>query len=102
MADSGSLRAIPKSSKLGTGVHRCFGAHILRIEAQIVIEEFLARIPEFELDRSSKATWTPGQVARMGSVPIVFEPEEPMHNEPINSVVQAWLEHAKANESKLS
>jgi hypothetical protein len=38
----------------------------------------------------------------MGSVPIVFEPGEPLHNEPINSGVQAWLEHAKANGSKVS
>jgi len=51
-----------------------------------VIEEFLARIPEFELDRSRKATWAPGQVAGMGSVPIVFEPEEPLHDEPSTEV----------------
>ena len=95
-------RSPNKHLGFGTGVHRCLGAHILRVEAQIVVEEFLARIPEFELDRSRKATWAPGQVAGMGSVPIVFEPGEPLHDEPINSGVQAWLEHATANGSNLS
>jgi hypothetical protein len=74
---------------------------LLRVEAQIVIEEFLARIPEFELDRAREAARAAGQVADMGSVPIVFEPGEPLHNESINSDVQAWLEHAKANENKV-
>ena len=95
-------RSPNKHLGFGTGVHRCLGAHNHRVEAQIVIEEFLARIPKFELDRTGKAAWAPGQVADMGSVPTVFEPEEPLHNEPLNSGVQAWLEHTTDNGSKVS
>jgi cytochrome P450 len=95
-------RSPNKHLGFGTGVHRCLGAYILRVEARIVIEEFLARIPEFELDRSGMAPWARGQVADMGTVPIVFEHGEPLHNEPINKGVQAWLEHAKANGSKFA
>jgi cytochrome P450 len=88
-------RSPNKHLGFGTGIHRCLGAHILRVEAQIVIEEFLARIPLFELDRSKKAAWVPGQVAGMGSVPIVFEPGEPLSAGSVNCGIQAWLDHAK-------
>ena len=89
-------RSPNKHLGLGTGIHRCLGAHILRVEAKIVLEEFLKRIPDFELDHGKRATWVPGQVAGMGTVPIVFEPDKPLRAEPINSGVQTWLEHAAA------
>jgi cytochrome P450 len=50
-------RSPNKHLGFGTGVHRCLGAHILRVEVQIAIEELLTRIPEFELDRTRKAAW---------------------------------------------
>jgi cytochrome P450 len=58
---------------LGLGIHRCLGAHLVRTEAQIVTEEFLRRIPDFELDPDRSSKWSCGQVAGMTSVPIVFE-----------------------------
>jgi cytochrome P450 len=87
-------RSPNKHLGLGAAVHRCLGAHVLRVEAKIVVEEFLTRIPEFELDRSKAARWTSGQVAGMGSVPIVFEPGERLSEEPASDGVRAWLEHA--------
>ena len=89
-------RSPNKHLGLGTGIHRCLGAHILRVEAKIVLEEFLTRIPEFELDRGKPTNWVPGQVAGMANVPIVFEPGKPLRSEPINPGVQTWLEHAAA------
>ncbi|MEV5302655.1 MULTISPECIES: cytochrome P450 [Amycolatopsis methanolica group] len=61
---------------LGNGIHRCLGAHLLRVEGQIALGEFLKRIPEFELDRTKKPEWTPGQVSGFSSVPIVFPTKE--------------------------
>jgi cytochrome P450 len=90
-------RSPNKHLGFGTGVHRCLGAHILRVEAQIVIEEFLTRIRSFELDATRKASWVPGQVAGMGTVPIVFEPGEPLRDEPVNPGIRAWLEYAKTS-----
>ncbi len=89
-------RSPNKHLGLGTGIHRCLGAHVLRVEAKIVIEEFLARIPEFELDRTRPSRWIAGQVAGMGTVPIVFAPGRRQKAEPINSGVATWLEHAAA------
>lgn len=59
---------------LGQGIHRCLGAHLIKVEARVAITELLRRIPEFDLDPEKKSTWTMGQVSGMQSVPIVFPP----------------------------
>jgi cytochrome P450 len=59
---------------LGLGIHRCLGLHLVKIEGQIMVEEFLRRVPEFELDQNRKPRWVSGQVGAMVEVPIVFEP----------------------------
>jgi cytochrome P450 len=59
---------------LGLGVHRCLGMHILRVEAQVTVEEFVKRIPEWELDPEGAPKWYAGQVGGMMEVPIVFPP----------------------------
>jgi cytochrome P450 len=64
---------------LGNGIHRCLGAHLLRVEGKVVLTEFLKRVPEFELDRSNKPQWTSGQVSGFNSVPIVFPAGSPQH-----------------------
>lgn len=57
---------------LGMGIHRCLGAHLLRVEMQIVAEEFMRRIPDWELDGERESVWQCGLVAGMTQVPIVF------------------------------
>jgi cytochrome P450 len=59
---------------LGLGIHRCLGAHLLKVEARVAAEEFLRRIPDFELDRDTPTRWLHGQVGGMQEVPIVFPP----------------------------
>ena len=42
-------RAANKHFAFGTGVHRCLGSHLARMELRLVLEEFLGRVPDFEL-----------------------------------------------------
>ena len=42
---------------LGQGIHRCLGAHLIALEAKIVVKEFLDRIPDFALDETIGAQW---------------------------------------------
>jgi cytochrome P450 len=59
---------------LGVGIHRCIGAHLVRVETTVAITEFLKRVPEFALDPDVKPEWQCGQVAGFIHVPIVFAP----------------------------
>jgi cytochrome P450 len=57
----------------GLGIHHCLGAFLAHVEAVAMIERFLARIPEFELDQTRPPRWVCGQVGGMHEVPIVFD-----------------------------
>jgi len=69
-----SRTATPNRHFAGRGVHRCLGLHLVKVEVRIMIQEFLRRIPEFELDPARKPRWRSGQVGAMVEVPIVFPP----------------------------
>ena len=56
----------------GSGIHRCAGSNLARMELRVAIEEFLARIPEFSLDPSAEVTWAGGQVRGPRQLPVVF------------------------------
>ena len=47
----------------GKGHHMCPGAHLARTELKMVLEEWLARIPEFRLAGGAAPTYTSGVVA---------------------------------------
>jgi hypothetical protein len=53
-----------RHAAFGLGIHRCLGSNLARLELRVAIEEFLARIPEFELADPSGAAvvWSVGQV----------------------------------------
>ena len=46
----------------GSGIHRCAGSNLARLEMRTACEVFLQRIPEFELVDPSAVTWAGGQV----------------------------------------
>ncbi len=80
---------------LGLGIHRCLGAHLLTLEAHIVIEEFLRRLPDYTLDAARPSRWWPGFVSGMGNVPILFAPAAPRRSVTGNAGVAAWLASAQ-------
>jgi cytochrome P450 len=54
----------------GAGIHRCAGSNLARMELRVAVEEWLARIPEFEVVDQSKVTWAGGQVRGPRTIPV--------------------------------
>jgi cytochrome P450 len=46
----------------GSGIHRCAGSNLARLEVRVALQTWLERIPEFELVDPSTVTWAGGQV----------------------------------------
>ena len=43
-------RTLERHLGFGHGVHFCIGAHSARLEAIVILQELLARVPEYEVD----------------------------------------------------
>ena len=56
----------------GSGIHRCAGSNLARMEMTVAIEEFLKAIPEFELKDPDAVTWAGGQVRGPRNLPVTF------------------------------
>lgn len=56
----------------GSGIHRCLGSNLARMELRVAIECFLDRIPTFELSDPAEVTWSGGQVRGPRSVPVCW------------------------------
>lgn len=64
----------------GLGIHRCLGSNLARLELTVAIDEWMKRIPEFELaDPDPDAVrWSTGQVRGPRELPVrVLETLEP-------------------------
>jgi hypothetical protein len=46
----------------GSGIHRCLGSNLARMELRVALEAFLERIPPFTLDGDADPQWSGGQV----------------------------------------
>jgi cytochrome P450 len=56
----------------GTGIHRCVGSHLARALIRIALEEFLVRIPSFEVRQGFKPAYDTGFTRSMMSLVIDF------------------------------
>jgi cytochrome P450 len=65
-------REVNRHVAFGAGIHRCAGSNLARMELRVAVEEWLARIPEFELDPEGQVTWAGGQVRGPRNAPVVF------------------------------
>jgi cytochrome P450 len=68
-------RAPNRHLAFGTGIHRCLGVNVARMELQVALEEFLRRVPPFGLDTDERdaVDWTLGQVRGPKKLLITFE-----------------------------
>jgi cytochrome P450 len=51
-----------RHAAFGLGIHRCLGSNLARMELTVAVEEWLARVPEFELADPDGVRWSTGQV----------------------------------------
>jgi hypothetical protein len=65
-------RTLNRHVAFGSGIHRCAGSNLARMELQVALEEWLARIPEFRLAEGAEVTWAGGQVRGPRRIPVVF------------------------------
>lgn len=59
----------------GTGLHFCLGQHLARLEGKILIEEIMANIPDYEVDRSACQRIYGEFLQGFKSVPLKFKPQ---------------------------
>ncbi|CAB4535029.1 unannotated protein [freshwater metagenome] len=59
-----------RHAAFGLGIHRCLGSNLARMELTVALEEWLARVPEFELADPEAVLWSTGQVRGPRKLPI--------------------------------
>lgn len=57
----------------GAGPHRCLGAHLARVELQVLYQQVLARLPEFRLDPDRPVTFHSGNIIAFDTLPIRWD-----------------------------
>jgi cytochrome P450 len=66
-------RARNPHAAFGLGIHRCIGSNLARMEINVALDEWLARIPEFRLDPEVAVTWSEGTVRGPRRLPLLFD-----------------------------
>ncbi len=56
----------------GSGIHRCAGSNLARMELRVALEEWLARVPVFHLAEGAEVLWAGGQVRGPRQLKVLF------------------------------
>ena len=59
-----------RHSAFGLGIHRCIGSNLARMELTVALEEWMSRIPQFELADPSGVQWSTGQIRGPRQLPL--------------------------------
>ena len=65
-------RELNRHVAFGSGIHRCAGSNLARMELRVALEEWLRHIPDFRLADGAEVTWAGGQVRGPRRLPVVF------------------------------
>lgn len=63
-------RALGQTATFGWGPHRCAGANLARLEMRILLEEWLARVPDFGIDPDQPVVQQTGTVNSVLQLPL--------------------------------
>lgn len=58
----------------GAGVHRCLGSNLARLELRVLLEEVLARLPDYRIADDAPVERYPGVTRGVSALPVVFTP----------------------------
>ncbi|HEX7132326.1 MAG TPA: cytochrome P450 [Iamia sp.] len=59
-----------RHAAFGLGIHRCLGSNLARMELRVALEEWMARVPDFELADPGAVRWSTGQVRGPRQLPL--------------------------------
>ncbi len=59
-----------RHSAFGLGIHRCLGSNLARLELTVALEEWMQRVPHFELADPQNVTWSTGQIRGPRRLPV--------------------------------
>lgn len=69
-------REKPIHATFGGGVHRCMGSMLARTELRVFLDEWLKRIPDFQISPDADVTVSVRSVATITSLPLVWNAAE--------------------------
>jgi cytochrome P450 len=61
-----------RHAAFGLGIHRCIGSNLARMEITVALAEWLALVPDFQLEPGAEVTWSEGTVRGPRRLPVVF------------------------------
>ncbi len=65
-------RKINRHVAFGSGIHRCGGANLARMELKMAISTFIDNLPNFMVDNDDDVVWAGGQVRGPRKLPLKF------------------------------
>jgi cytochrome P450 len=65
-------RAIKNHMGFGTGIHRCLGAQLARVELRVMLQEWLPCIPEFRIANEAGVVFKSGRINSVHNLPLMW------------------------------